>query len=88
MNSIRCVSGCVLARHCSDTGRARVAQFFFRTADHEVLRYLKMFTFLPTKTIEGIFARHRVCFMDVSTSGGELYRLTRYYKKRPIPHSE
>ncbi|KAJ1790575.1 tyrosyl-tRNA synthetase, partial [Coemansia sp. RSA 2399] len=38
-----------------------VYQFFVKTADADVERFLKMFTFLPLKTIREVVAEHQTC---------------------------
>ncbi|KAJ2508296.1 tyrosyl-tRNA synthetase [Coemansia sp. RSA 2049] len=38
-----------------------IYQFFVKTADADVERFLNMFTFLPKKTIQDVVAKHQAC---------------------------
>jgi tyrosyl-tRNA synthetase len=40
-----------------------LVKFFLRTTDKDVLRYLKMFTFLPAEELERVYERHQVCLL-------------------------
>jgi tyrosyl-tRNA synthetase len=44
---------------------ADICQFFFRTTDEDVGRYLRLFTFLSAEKIDKARYEHEVCYLDV-----------------------